>query len=173
MNNEESKLQQQCVSWFRAEYPQYAMLLTHPINEGSGHSEIDRRRQATHKAEGTVAGVADLLFFLPSFYPVEGDNGQTVWTEVHGLGIEMKTAKGRQSPEQILFQQYFETAGYGYYIIRSLEQFRLLMITYINMAHDGLKAEILSKHKELTDEVSRKEREHFYKVIGKKMPEEK
>lgn len=165
MNHEESKLQQQCVSWFRAEYPQYAMLLTHPINEGSKDTRVTG---AIHKAEGTVAGVADLLFFLPSFYPVEGDNGQTVWTEVHGLGIEMKTARGRQSPEQILFQQYFEAAGYGYYIIRSLEQFRLLMITYINMAHDGLKAEILSKHKELTDEISRKEREHFYKVIGKK-----
>ena len=63
MNHEESKLQQACVSWFRAQYPQYAMLLVHPINEGSGHTSIDRRRQGIHKAEGAVAGVPDLILF--------------------------------------------------------------------------------------------------------------
>lgn len=78
MNHEESKLQQECVAWFRTQYPEYAMLLIHPINEGSGHTQMDRRRQGIHKAEGAVAGAPDLLFFLPSYCPVEGDNGQTV-----------------------------------------------------------------------------------------------
>lgn len=68
MNHQESKLQQQCVAWFRAQYPQYAMLLIHPINEGSGHSQTDRRRQGIHKAEGAVAGVPDLILFMPSDY---------------------------------------------------------------------------------------------------------
>ena len=58
---EESRLQQQCVSWFRAQYPEYAMLLTHPINEGNRGT---RTQGAIHKAEGTVAGVPDLLFFI-------------------------------------------------------------------------------------------------------------
>lgn len=48
MNHEESKLQQQCVSWFRAQYPQYAMLLTHMPNEGNGN----RVTGAIRKAEG-------------------------------------------------------------------------------------------------------------------------
>ncbi len=95
MNHEESKLQQACVSWFRAQYPQYAMLLVHPINEGSGHTSIDRRRQGIHKAEGAVAGVPDLLLFMPVQIPVEYDkqNNTTLYRKYHGLGIEIKTKK--------------------------------------------------------------------------------
>ncbi len=170
MNHEESKLQQDCVAWFRSEYPQFATLLIHPINEGSGHTEKDRRRQGIHKAEGAVAGAPDLLFFLPSYCPVEGNNNQTIWVEVHGLGIEFKTITGKQSPEQKKFQRYFESAGYGYHIVRSKEQFRVLMITYINMAYEGLKAEINMEHHEIEKEAAAKEKEHFYKVIGKKEP---
>ena len=62
MNHEESKLQKACVAWFRAQYPQYAMLLTHVANEGNGN----RVSAAIHKGEGTVAGVPDLLLFMPA-----------------------------------------------------------------------------------------------------------
>ena len=54
MNHEESLLQQACVSWFRAQYPQYAMLLVHPINEGSGHTSMDRRRQGIRNPKGMI-----------------------------------------------------------------------------------------------------------------------
>ncbi len=172
MRHDESNLQQECVAWFRSEYPQYAMLLIHPINEGSGHTQMDRKRQGIHKAEGAVAGVPDLLFFLPSYYPVQDEFGQTLWTEVHGLGIEFKTKTGKQSAEQKRFQRYFEAAGYGYHIVRSVEQFRVLMIAYINMAYEGLKAEINIEHHEIVKEAEAKEKAHFYKVIGKPMPEE-
>ena len=168
MNHEESKLQQQCVTWFRAQYPEYAMLLVHPINEGSGHTQMDRRRQGIHKAEGAVAGVPDLLFFMPSYCPVEGDNKQTAWVEVHGLGIEFKTSIGKQSAEQKKFQRYFEAAGYGYRIVRSIEEFRVLIISYINLAYQGIKAEINIEHHEIEKEAEAKEKEKFYKIIGKK-----
>ena len=167
MNHEESKLQQACVSWFRGEYPEYAMLLTHPINEGSGHTETDKRRQGIHKAEGAVAGVSDLIFFLPSYMPAHRDNGEDSWVEVHGLGIEFKTQKGRQSEEQKKFQRMFEAAGYDYHIVRSLEEFRVLILTYIGMAYEGRKADINITWREISDEAARKEKEHFYKVIGK------
>lgn len=127
-NHEESKMQQQCVAWFREQYPQYAMLLTHPINEGSGHAAIDRRRQGIHKAEGAVAGVPDLLLFLPNrlgkrLKMVEG-NYVDAYSWFHGLGIEFKTAKGKQSQAQKDFQEIFEMAGYIYVIVRSLEDFK-------------------------------------------------
>ena len=169
MKHEESNTQQVCVSWFRGEYPEYAMLLFHPINEGSGHADIDRRRQAIHKAEGAVAGASDLLFLLPSYMPMPKENGENAWTEVHGLCIEFKSLRGKQSEEQKKFQRMVEAAGYDYHIIRSLEEFRVLMITYINMAYEGRRTDIMLTWKELTEEAERKEKEHFYKVIGKKI----
>ena len=59
-----------------------------------------------------------------------------------------------------------------YHIVRSKEQFRVLMIAYINMAYEGLKAEINIEHHEIVKEAEAKEKAHFYKVIGKPMPEE-
>jgi hypothetical protein len=162
MNHEESKLQQECVAEFRAEHPEYAMLLTHPINEGSKNTRVTG---AIHKAEGTVAGVPDLLFFLPSFI-VDEKTGE--WIEVHGLGIEFKTPKGKQSEEQKKFQRYFESAGYAYRIVRTKEQFRELIMVYIFMAKEILKDKIHEEHQRIEKESAKKEREHFYKVIGKK-----
>ena len=171
MIHEESKLQQDCVAWFRGEYPEFAMLLIHPINEGSGHTQMYRRRQGIHKAEGAVAGASDLLFFLPSYYPVAGVNGQTLWTEVHGLAIEFKTPKGKQSEEQKKFQRMMEAAGYGYKVVRRREDFRVLIISYIMMAYEVVKTMINLEHQAIENETAKKEKEHFYKVIGKKMPE--
>lgn len=41
----------------------------------------------------------------------------------HGtlIGLEVKTLKGKQSPEQILFQKRLERIGGQYYIVRSVE----------------------------------------------------
>lgn len=167
MKHDESNLQQQCVAWFRAEYPQFAMLLVHPINEGSGHTEMDRRRQGIHKAEGAVAGVPDLLFFLPSFSHLKSEILKSFWVEVNGLGIEFKTERGKQSPEQKKFQRYFEAAGYGYHIVRSIEEFKVLIISYINMAHEVVKDGIKLKHIEITMEAEAKQKAHFYKVLKK------
>ena len=161
MNHEESKLQQQCVAWFRAEYPQYAMLLTHPANEGNGN----RVSGAIHKAEGTVAGVPDLLFFLPSIF-FEGD--ASVATEYHGLGIEFKREKGRQSQEQNDFQKMFEAAGYRYILIRNKERFMFAINAWISHAHTLTKNRVFDTYMNIKREAEAKEREHFYKVIGKK-----
>lgn len=165
MNHEESKLQQQCVAWFRAQYPQYAMLLTHPINEGSKGT---RTQGAIHKAEGTVAGVPDLLFFMPSYMKFKDTEGNIVWHEIHGLGIEFKTKEGRQSPEQKQFQKMFEAAGYAYVIIRSYDDFRMLMLNYINTSYWGVKKFIEIAYLAMTKAAEEKEKERFYKTIGKK-----
>ena len=160
MNHEESKLQQQCVAWFRAQYPMYAMLLTHPANEGNGN----RVSGAIHKAEGTVAGVPDLLLFMPAI-----DYTQSIYgTEMHGLGIELKTAKGSQSQLQKDYQKMFEAAGYRYAVIRSLDAFMEEINSYIAKADVLAKNRITNVHLEIVKARELKEKEHFYKVIGKK-----
>jgi len=165
MNHEESKLQQQCVAWFRAQYPQYAMLLTHPINEGSGHSTTDRRRQGIHKAEGAVAGVPDLILFMPSVYSdSEGKNGLVC----HGLGIEMKTKDGRLSQSQKNYQKMLEAAWYKYVVVRSLEDFRDIVNGYIARSSVFTRQSIAAAHVEITKAAEQREKEKFYKVIGKK-----
>ena len=164
MNHEESKLQQQCVAWFRAQYPQYAMLLIHPINEGSGHTTTDRRRQGIHKAEGAVAGVPDLILFIPSLF----SKGMMSGLPCHGLGIEMKTDKGRQSQQQKDFQKMFEAALYQYKVVRSLDDFRNVIKDYIGSMTTYMEARIAEVRSEITKAAEQREKEKFYKIIGKK-----
>ena len=173
MNHEESKLQQQCVAWFRAQYPHYAMLLTHPANEGNGN----RVTGAIHKAEGTVAGVPDLLLFLPAIeerlYPVKDIAGNDVsrtkmLIHIHGLGIEFKTKSGSQSQSQKDFQKYFEAAGYRYEVVRNLDRFQNLIKEYVYHVPSDRLDFVLATHRKVQAAAEAKEREKFYKVIGKK-----
>ena len=63
---------------------------------------------AMNKAMGVVAGVADMCYLKPE--------GQTCW-------IEWKTETGRQSPEQVKFQQLCLSLGHEYHIVRSEAEF--------------------------------------------------
>lgn len=160
MNHEESKLQKQCVAWFRAQYPQYAMLLTHVANEGNGN----RVSAAIHKGEGTVAGVPDLLLFMPAAF----DKGylQSL-AAYHGLGIEMKTAKGKQSQQQKDFQKIFESALYQYVVVRSFEEFKKCVRDYISRTTPYTRAQIASAHVEIEKERLEREREKLRKIVKK------
>jgi hypothetical protein len=155
MKHEESKLQQLFVAWFRAQYPQYAMLLTHVPNEGNGN----RISGAIHKAEGTVKGVSDILFFMPCFI-----DGQ----QYHGLGIEFKTKSGSQSQEQKDFQKMFEAAGYRYIIAKDLDTPRVFVELWIACASKAMCDKIKETHQAIVKAAEDREREKFYKVIGKK-----
>lgn len=169
MNHEESNLQKQCVAWFRAQYPQYAMLLIHPINEGSGHTPTDRMRQGIHKAEGAVAGVPDLLFFMPCEY--REPTPSVCFVRVTGyndLGIELKTSKGKQSQGQKNFQTMFEAAGYKYIVTRSFEEFKEEINDYIGHVTEWYCKSVTSAHVEITKAAEQREKEKFYKIIGKK-----
>ena len=70
------------------------------------------------KAEGVVAGVADLLLLVPS-------------QQHHALCIEMKTVKGRQSPAQKEWQQHAETHGYRYEVVRDFETFERVVSEHL------------------------------------------
>jgi len=114
MKNIESQIQQQCVTWFKYQYPKL-LLCSFPM--GGFRSKITG---AILKAEGAVAGSPDLFLFYPT-------------KEFHGLAIEMKTQKGVQSQSQKLWQKIAEYYGYKYVICRSLDEFRSQIDYYIRL----------------------------------------
>ena len=115
MKHEESKLQQACVKWFRLQYRQYERLLFAVPNGGQRNVIV----AAKLKAEGVVAGVSDLLLFVPN-------------RDYHALCIEMKSAKGRQTENQKAWQKEVEKQGYKYVVCRSLDEFINIINDYLN-----------------------------------------
>ena len=116
MRHEESHLQQDCVRWFRYQYPEHAQLLI-AVPNGVRTSATQGR---ILKAEGMLAGVADLLLLLPR----------------HGYGclcIEMKTTKkgSCQSDSQKQWQQATEQAPNKYVVCRDFYDFKQQIETYL------------------------------------------
>lgn len=114
MNQEEHNIQCACVRWFNYQWPEYRGLLFAVPNGGA-------RSKATAgklKAEGVVPGVADLILLVPKQW-------------AFALCIEMKTAKGRQSPEQKGWQDMVEAHGYRYRVCRSLDEFMNTINNYL------------------------------------------
>lgn len=114
MKSIESNIQQLCVRWFRLQFPTLTKLLF-AIPNGGYRFEGTARRM---KAEGVVAGVSDLILFVPS-------------KGYHALCIEMKTEIGRQSELQRQWQIEVEKQGYRYVICRNVDDFRAEIINYL------------------------------------------
>ncbi len=160
-NYKESELQQQCVAWFRAQYPQYAMLMTHVANEGGRNTGVIG---GIHKAEGLVAGVPDLLLFMAAHYSIPES---LYFGTYHALGIEMKTKEGRQQPSQKDYQKMFEAAGYKYVIVREFDEFRKVVNDYISHVFQRHRKNIASAHVEIEQERRDKEAKKFKKFLNK------
>ena len=105
-NHIESQLQKSCVMWFRVQYPRLRPLLF-AVPNGGARSAITG---AILKSEGVLAGVTDLLLLVPN-------------KNYHGLCIEMKTAKGRQSTTQKQWERAVTLQGYKYIVCRSFTDF--------------------------------------------------
>ena len=120
MKQQEHLLQCACVRWFAYQWPEYRGILFAVPNGGA-------RSKATAgklKAEGVVPGVADLILLVPRIE----EGCRYMW---HALCIEMKTAKGRQSPEQMEWQKKVEEFGYRYAVCRSLDEFMAVVNGYL------------------------------------------
>lgn len=117
MRHNESKIQIDCVTWFRLQYPRLKKLLF-SIPNGYQTSASQAR---IAKAEGLTAGVSDLILLFPSAHH-------------HALCIEMKTKTGRQQPSQKEWQQQVEWAGYKYVVCHSFDEFRQAINDYLH--HD-------------------------------------
>lgn len=119
MKDEEHQIQCACVRWFAYQYPKYKGLLF-AVPNGSYRSKATAGRL---KAEGVVAGVSDLILLVPRCHAKITENNAASIEIKHALCIEMKTAKGRQSPEQKIWQRLVEGHGYKYAVCRSLDEF--------------------------------------------------
>lgn len=112
--HEEHDRQVACVSWYRLQYPQYALNMFSVPNGGY------RTRKVRHELmeEGTVQGVSDLILMLRT--PLYG-----------ALCIEMKSDKGKQRDSQKMWQKAVEGAGYKYVVCRSIDEFSKIVNDYI------------------------------------------
>ena len=117
MKHEESHIQRNCVKWFRLAYPKLSRLLFAVPNGG----KRGIREAAIMKAEGVVAGVADLLLLIPK--------GQH-----NALAIDMKTEKGKQNENQKLWQNDFEQMGGKYVVCGCFDDFRNEIERYLESA---------------------------------------
>ena len=119
MTQEEHNIQAACVRWFGYAHPELRGLLF-AIPNGGARSKATAGRL---KAEGVVAGVSDLILLVPCCRAKITENNAAEIEIRHALCIEMKTAKGRQSPEQKIWQRLVEEHGYKYAVCRSLDEF--------------------------------------------------
>lgn len=114
MRHAESKIQQACIRWFRYAFPEYAYCLI-AVPNGVATTQSQGR---ILKAEGMVAGAADLLLLVPQ--------------QGYGcLCMEMKTPTGRQQLTQKIWQKEIEKVGNKYVIVRSLEEFCQIVCEYL------------------------------------------
>lgn len=113
-NQPESALQQQCVEWFDWYYPNLKLNLFSIPNEGARTAANGARM----KAQGRRAGVADMFLAV-------AENG------FHGLFIEFKVGKGKQTESQKLFQEKVHKQNYYYFVVNTYEMFKYLMTDYL------------------------------------------
>lgn len=106
-SDEEHRIQCSCVRWFNLKYRKLKGRLFAVPNGG----KRDALTGAKLKAEGVVAGVADLILLVPNrFYGA--------------LLVEMKTLTGRQSKSQKDWEQIITSEGnYKYVVCHSLDDF--------------------------------------------------
>ncbi len=110
----ESKMQIACKRWFDYQYPHFSKLLFAVPNGG----QRGKFEAAIMKAEGTTAGVSDMILLVAK-------KGYS------SLCIEFKTKTGRQSDSQKEWQEIAEKHGNKYVIIRSFEQFVRVVTAYL------------------------------------------
>ena len=106
MKHQESNLQSACVRWFRLQYPN---LVIYAVPNGGSRNVREAQRL---KAEGVLAGVADLTILLPQ--------GKIIY-------IEMKVKGNQQTDNQKAFQQKAEALGYKYYVCYSFDEFKAII----------------------------------------------
>jgi hypothetical protein len=111
MKHQESTLQTSCVKWFRLQYPN---LVIYAVPNGGSRNVREAQRL---KAEGVLAGVADLVIMLPQ--------GKSLY-------IEMKVKGNRQTANQKDFQNKAITLGHTYAVCYTFEEFQKLVENQIH-----------------------------------------
>lgn len=115
MRHNESRLQQAAKRWFDIMHPDLAPLLF-AVPNGGRRGKIEA---AIMKAEGVVAGVADMILLTPC-------------GGFSALCLEFKTGIGRQTDRQKAWQQAAEQHGNKYVVVRSFEEFTEAVEGYLS-----------------------------------------
>ena len=110
----ESKLQQNCITWFRYAYPEHKLFLW-SVPNGGQRSEKNGKRMVR---EGLLKGVPDLVLCHPAGNKLP-------------MFLELKLPNGRISLEQKKFQKAYAAVDYPYFIIRSLDEFVECVTLYL------------------------------------------
>lgn len=113
----EAKIQQEIVMYYRNTYclkhhEPRCMILSIP-NEGRGAASMQLL------ATGLYPGAADLMV-IHQGKPMQ-------WAEPDIFFVECKADGGVQSDKQKTFQEHCEAMGIGYFIVRSLEDFKAVI----------------------------------------------
>ena len=113
--DEEHRIQCECVRWFSLQYPRLHGRLFAVPNGG----RRDATTAAKLKAEGVVAGVADLILLKSN-------------RDYGALLIEMKTLKGRQRDSQKAWKNIVcADSEYKYVVCRSFDDFKREVDDYL------------------------------------------
>src|SRR5688572_7102593 len=95
----EDKIQSEIFIWFHNTYPNY---IIHSVPNGGSRNIAEAMKM---KSTGTVAGIADLIIWLP--------NGKAVMCEV-------KNEKGKQSKAQLKIEAKMNAMNSNCILVRSL-----------------------------------------------------
>jgi hypothetical protein len=111
----ETKIQAECYMWYNNTYcikqqKNRGMMFSIPNELGTTNAI----KTVISKSMGLLAGVADTIVILPS--------KELVF-------VEFKTDIGKQSPAQKDFEKRVTNLGYKYFIIRTFDEFKKIIIT--------------------------------------------
>lgn len=106
----EDKIQSDCYVWFHNTYPELRGLLCYNLNNSK--NKIDGAR---NKAKGLIAGRSDMVLYYQS----------------NAFMIEFKTSDGSQSAGQKEWESLVRNQGFQYHIVRSLEEFQMLIVNLL------------------------------------------
>ncbi len=88
------------------------------IDAGAG--KLSKRSAGMMKARGVKRGIPDILIFSPVTVGMAGSS--------HVIGIELKSASGRVSADQVETAAYMQLAGVRCRIARSVDQVQAILI---------------------------------------------
>lgn len=118
-STEERDHQRALIAWrdlAKLQHPELELLFAIP-NAGAGASKGQGGKM---KAEGAVAGVADLFFAIAR-------------GPFHGAFVEMKSREGRLSPAQLRFKDRVLNAGYAYHLAREWTDAKDFLLRYLEV----------------------------------------
>lgn len=111
----EDKIQQDIVIWFNNNYclkhhaPRCSIF---SVPNGGTRNKLEAIKL---KSTGMKAGVSDLIVVMPEIV----------------LFVEVKTETGKQSDKQKEFEIIISKLGFKYYLVRSLDEFKIIINSYL------------------------------------------